>query len=80
MPNITLSISDELKKSLDLMPEVNWSESMREFLTKRAKRLLLLRKIDKLMENSEFTEEDAERLGELVKQNRVRELKTKGIL
>lgn len=80
MPNITLSVSEELKKSLDLMPEVNWSESMREFLTKRAKRLLLLKKIDGILENSEFTEEDADRLGELVKQSRLKELKSKGLL
>lgn len=78
MPNITLSIPEELKKKLDLMPEVNWSESMREFLTKRAKRLLLLKKIDKILEDSEFTQEDADRLGELVKQTRLRELKSKG--
>ena len=80
MPNITLSISEELKEDLDKMPEVNWSESMREFLVKRAKRVLLLKKIDKMLENSEFSEEDAERLGELAKQNRLKELKSKGIL
>jgi len=80
MPNITLSISEELKEELDKMPEVNWSESMREFLVKRAKRVLLLKKIDKMLENSEFSEEDAERLGELAKQNRLKELKSKGIL
>jgi len=79
MPNITLAISDELKKKLDLMPEVNWSESMRVFLTKRAKRLLLLKKIDGILENSEFSEEDAEKLGELVKQSRLKELKSKGL-
>lgn len=80
MPNITLSVPEDLKKKLDSMPEINWSESVREFLTRRAARLLLLKRIDQLLENSEFTEEDAERLGELAKQHRLRELKSKGIL
>lgn len=80
MPNITLSVPEDLKKKLDSMPEINWSESVREFLTRRAARLLLLKRIDKLLENSEFTEEDAERLGELAKQHRLRELKSKGVL
>ena len=71
---------EKLKKELDSMPEINWSESVREFLSKRAKRLLLLKKIDRLLENSEFTEEDAERLGELSKQNRLKALKSEGIL
>jgi len=75
MPNITLSIPEELKKKLDSMPEVNWSESMREFLMKRVKRMVLLKKIDRQLEDSEFTEEDAERLGELAKQNRLNKLK-----
>ena len=80
MPNITLSIPEQLKNDLDLLKEINWSESMREFLSKRVKRALLLKKIEKLLENSEFTEEDAERLGELSKQERLKELKSKGIL
>jgi len=80
MPNITLSIPEDLKKKLDSMPEINWSEAMRIFLAKRAKRLLLLRKIDNLLENSEFTEEDAERLGELAKKDRLGELKSKGLI
>lgn len=80
MPNVTLSISEKLKKDLDSLPEINWSESIREFLSKKIKRALLLKRIDKLLENSEFTEEDAERLGELAKQNRLKELKSKGII
>jgi len=80
MPNITLSIPEQLKNDLDSLKEINWSESVREFLFKRVRRALLLKRIDKLLENSEFTEEDAERLGELSKQERLKELKSKGIL
>jgi len=80
MPNITLSIPDKLKAELDALPEINWSESVREFLSKRVKRFLLLKRIDKLLENSEFTEEDAEKFGELAKQERVKYLKSQGML
>ncbi len=80
MPNITLSVPGNLKKDLDSFPEINWSESVREFLFKKVKRTLLLKKIDKLLENSEFLEEDAERLGEIAKQDRLKYLKSKGIV
>lgn len=80
MPNITLSIPEKLKNELDALKEINWSESVREFLSKRVKRIMLLKKIDTLLENSEFSEEDAERLGELSKQERLKQLKSKGIL
>lgn len=80
MPNVTLSIPEKLKEDLDSLPEINWSESVREFLSKKIRRALLLKKIDKMLENSEFTEEDAERLGELAKQDRLKELKSKRII
>jgi len=80
MPNITLSIPEKLKKELDLLSEINWSESVREFLSNKVKRAMLLKKIDKLLENSEFTEEDANILGELAKNNRLKELKAKGLI
>ena len=80
MPNITLSIPEELKKNIDSLSDINWSASIREFLAKKIKRILLLKRIDELLENSEFTEEDAEKLGELSKQERLKELKSKGII
>jgi len=58
MPNITITIPDELKKDMERLPELNWSETVREFLADKVKRALLLKKLDKLLENSELTEED----------------------
>ena len=46
MPNITLSIPNELKAKLDELPELNFSESMRQFLEEKVKRALLLKKLD----------------------------------
>ena len=69
MPNITLSVSEDLKKKIDSMPDINWSEVTREFLSERVKRLALLKKLDKMLENSELTEEDCIRLGRKAKKS-----------
>ena len=68
MPNITLSIPEDLKKQLDELPELNISESVRKFLSEKAKRALLLKELDKMLENSKLTEEDCLRLGNEAKE------------
>lgn len=78
MPNITLSIPDELKKQLDMLPELNISESVRKFLTEKAKRALLLKELDKILENSELTDEDCLRLGRDLKERMWKKHKQEG--
>ena len=78
MPNITLSIPEELKKQLDQLPELNVSESMRQFLTEKVKRELLLRKLDKMLEKSQLSEEDCLRLGDKIKENMWKRYKKEG--
>ena len=68
MPNITLSIPSELKQQMDELPELNFSESMRLFLAEKVKRALLLKKLDKLLENSTLTDEDCLKLGRELKE------------
>ena len=68
MPNITLSIPKELKQEIDELPELNLSESMRNFLSEKVKRAKLLKKLDKLLEKSELTEEDCLKLGDKLKE------------
>ena len=75
MPNITLSVTEELKREMDLMPELNWSEAVRKFLSEKVKRAALLKKLDKMLENSELTEEDALELGRKIKKGRFEKLK-----
>lgn len=60
MPNITLSIPEDLKKEMDELDFINWSAMIREVIKKR---ILLLKKIKEFTKDSEFTEEDALRLG-----------------
>ncbi len=80
MPNITLSIPQELKVKMDKLPELNWSETIREFLSEKVKRALLLKKLDKMLENSELTEEDCIRLGRETKKGRFEALKKQGLI
>ena len=66
MPNVTLSISEPLKHDMEQLPEVNWSKLIRGLLSERVKRLLTLKKLDKMFENSELTDEVALKLGRKV--------------
>jgi len=78
MPNITLSITKELKQQIDELPELNISESMRRFLSEKVKRALLLKKLDKLLENSKLTEEDCLKLGDKIKKGMWKKYKKAG--
>ena len=78
MSNITISVPDELKKEMEKLPEVNWSEVAREFLTGKVRRMLLLKKLDRMLENSELTEEDCLRLGEKAKAGMLKKYRAEG--
>ena len=60
MPTLTLSIPVELKQEMDGHPELNWSEIARRSIKEK---LELLKRMDKLLEKSTLTEEDAIRIG-----------------
>jgi len=49
MPNVTVSVNEELKQEMDSMPEINWSESVREFLSQKVKRAALFKKLDDVL-------------------------------
>ena len=68
MSNITLSVPIELKHKMDEFKDVNWSQLTRDFLSEKVKRLALLHKLDKMLENSTLTEEDCLRLGNELKE------------
>jgi len=60
MVNITLAISEDIKKEMEKFPEINWSAIAREAIKKR---IILLRKFREFAKDSEFTEEEAINLG-----------------
>ena len=63
MATLTLAVPDKLKKELNGIKGVNWSEETRQFLEERVKRLKVLKKFDELTKNSDLTEEDAIEFG-----------------
>lgn len=75
MPNITLSITKELKEKMDLFPEINWSQTTRRLIEDKIDRLNLLEKFDKMFENSEVTDKDISEMIRKSRKNRFKELK-----
>ncbi len=65
MANLTLSVPDELYEELKKHPEIRWSEVARQALAKKVEDL---RRLDALLNNSELSESDVERLGRKVKE------------
>lgn len=63
MTNITLAIPEDIKKEMEKFPEINWSEIARASIIKR---ISFLKEMNKLLKNSEMTEEDAITLGRKV--------------
>lgn len=68
MPNITLSIPEELKKKMDEFKILNWSEVAREAFARRLEQLVILKKLENDFKSSKLTDEDIARLGKIVKE------------
>ena len=63
MVSITLAITKEMKKEMELYPEINWSVVARAAIQRKIK---ILKEMDRLLSKSELTEEDAIRIGRQV--------------
>jgi len=66
MPNMTLSISKELKDMMDKHPEINWSEVARQSFREK---LTDLEFLEEFKSRSELTEEEALELGKKVNES-----------
>ena len=60
MVNITLAVSEDIKKEMEKFPEINWSVIAREAIKRR---IVMLRKFREFTKDSELTEEDTISLG-----------------
>jgi len=63
MPNMTLSLSKELKDMMDKYPEINWSEVARQSFREK---LTDLEFLEEFKSRRELTEEEAIELGKKV--------------
>jgi len=75
MPNLTISIPEELKKKMDLLRVINWSEVAREAFTKRVELTEGYERFQELVSKSKLTEKDADELAEKVKKSMHERLK-----
>lgn len=66
MVNVTLSIPEDLKKTMDKHPEMNWSEVARQAFKERLSQLELL---DAIASKSKLSEKDAIELGRKIKKS-----------
>mgnify|MGYP001609597006 CR=1 FL=1 len=63
MPNLTIAVSEKLRKELSEFKVMNWSEVAREAFEKKIVQLKILESFSK---DSELTKEDVLRLGRKV--------------
>lgn len=64
MVNVTLAVPEELHNIMKRHPEIKWSEVARQAMWEYARKLELL---DEMVNTSNLSEQDALRIGELVK-------------
>ncbi len=66
MPNITLSVPDDLKKAMDQHTEINWSEVARQAIQAKIR---LLATLNTLLASNELSEHDIAAEAARIKRN-----------
>ena len=64
MTNMTFAVPEDLYEIMQQHREIKWSEVARQALWKKARKMELM---DKLLSQSELTEEEAEKIGHKIK-------------
>ena len=67
MPNMTLSLPEQLHKKMKQHPELKWSDVARQAFEKRLKNLETLAWMDKVLANSKLTEKDVDEISHKIK-------------
>ena len=80
MAEITITFPKELKNEIEEHPEIDWALIFKKAAIKFLRKLELAEFIETKLDKSEFTEQDALRLGELAKERRLKQLKLEGII
>ena len=63
MVSMTLAIPNELKKEMELYPEINWSAVAREAIKRK---IQILQEMNRLLAKSKLTEEEALYFGKTI--------------
>ena len=80
MVSITLSVPEETKKIMGKFPEINWSGFIRKIIEEKAKNLELKEKMLKEFEKEKEFVNWAVKLQHSSRENRINELKKKGLI
>jgi len=80
MASLMASLPDSLKEDIEKLSWINWSEVAREAFIKKIKKLEALGKFEKILDKSEFSEKDILELSKKVKEERLKQLKGKGLI
>ncbi|HLC56444.1 MAG TPA: hypothetical protein VJJ23_04375 [Candidatus Nanoarchaeia archaeon] len=74
MPTLTLAISADLKKEMEIFPELNWSEIAREAIAEKIDEYKLFKSI---IAKSKLKQKDALKFGEKINEELYNEYKKK---
>ena len=69
MEHLTISIPEELKRKMDLLKVINWSEVAREAFVKRVELSEGYERFEKIVSKSRLTEKDVEQLSKDIAQH-----------
>lgn len=75
MEHLTISIPEELKRKMDLLKIINWSEVAREAFVKRVEISEGYERFEKIISKSRLTEKDVEQLSKSIKKGMHEKLK-----
>ncbi len=78
MPNITLSLPEEIKRKMEEFPEINWSALVKKYLEAKISRLIWKEQMLKQLESEKEFDEEALRIGDKIKENVWKRLKKEG--
>ena len=80
MVSITFSIDAKFKQEMQRFSWINWSEVARDIFFKKLKKQEELERLDKLLKNSELTDENIIKLTKKARKGRFKELQEKGMV
>ena len=80
MANITISVPEKTKKKMKKFDEVNWSAYLRNQIEKKTKEIEELEGLKKMLIKEEETKYFSINLQRKGRENRIQELKSKGLL
>ena len=80
MANITISVPERTKNKMKEFDEINWSAYLRNQIEKKTKEVEKLENLKKMLVKEEETKYFSVNLQRKGRENRIQELKSKGLL